>query len=204
MGDLRDHWETVHAAKAETDVSWYQPHAACSLALISTAADKAAPIIDIGAGASTLVDDLLSRGHSDLAVLDMAECALARSKARLGAKASRVAWIVADVTQWQPPRRYQVWHDRAVFHFLTSPKQQAAYIAALNSGTLPGATVVMATFALDGPEQCSGLPVQRYSPQTLEARIGSPFVLVQEAQETHRTPTGTEQRFSYALFHRKS
>ena len=204
MGDLRDHWEGIYASRAGTDVSWYQPHAARSLATITTAADKAAPIIDIGGGASTLVDDLLAHGYSDLTVLDMAERALAKSKVRLGAKASRVAWIVADITQWQPPRRYQVWHDRAVFHFLTAPEQQAAYVAALNAGTLPGATVAMATFALDGPEKCSGLSVQRYSPLTLAARLGSPFVLAQEAQETHTTPWGAGQRFSYAVFRREA
>ncbi len=199
MGDLRDHWEGVYSSKADTAVSWYQPHSARSLAYVTAAAvDKAAPIIDVGGGASTLVDDLLSRDYSDLTVLDLAEPALAKSKGRLGADASRVAWITADITRWQPPRRYRVWHDRAVFHFLTAPEHQDAYIAALKAGTSQGATVIMATFALDGPDKCSGLPVQRYSPQTLAARLGSAFVLADETRETHTTPSGAEQRFSYA------
>jgi methyltransferase family protein len=200
MGDPRGHWEEVYKSRAETAVSWYQPHSDRSLAYVTGAADKAAPIIDIGGGASTLVDDLLSRGYSDVTVLDVAETALAKSKARLGPQASKVSWIAADITRWRPPRRYQVWHDRAVFHFLTTSDQQAAYIAALKAGTRPGATAIMATFALDGPERCSGLPVQRYSPQTLAARLGPPFVLTAEAREVHTTPSGAEQPFSYAVF----
>jgi SAM-dependent methyltransferase len=203
MGDLRDHWEGVYATKAETAVSWYQRHSTRSLAYVTAAAGWASHIVDIGGGASTLVDDLLERGYANVTVLDISETALAKAKARLGDRASRVTWIAADITRWQPPRLYGVWHDRAVFHFLTKAEDQDAYIAALRAGTERGATVVIATFALDGPEKCSGLPVQRYSPQTLAARLGAPFVLTDEAQEIHATPWGTEQPFSYAVFRRE-
>ena len=202
MGDLRDHWERVYSSKAETAVSWYQPHLVRSLAYIEAAAEKASPIVDVGGGSSTLVDDLLLRGYEDLTVLDMAESALARSKARLGTAAAKVSWMAADIVRWQPQRRYQVWHDRAVFHFLTRTEDQDAYIAALRAGTTRRSTAIMSTFALDGPEKCSGLAVQRYSPQALAARIGAPFVLTSGSSERHGTPWGSEQAFSYAVFRR--
>lgn len=204
MGDLRGHWEGVYATKAETAVSWYQRHSYRSLAYVTALASKASHIVDIGGGASTLVDDLMERGYANVTVLDIADAALAKAKSRLGANASRVTWIVADITRWRPPRSYDVWHDRAVFHFLTKAEDQDAYIRTLQAGTGPGAAVVMATFALDGPDKCSGLPVQRYSPQTLAARLGSPFVLVEEARETHATPWGSQQQFSYAVLRRSS
>ncbi len=203
MGSSRSHWEDVYTAKAETAVSWYQRHPVRSLQMIAAAApDRMVPLIDIGGGASTLVDDLLAEGFGDVTVLDVAEAALAKSKARLGAAKARVSWIVADITQWQAQRRYRVWHDRAVFHFLTDAASQDAYIAALEAATEPGATAIMATFALDGPEKCSGLPVQRYSPQTLAARLGRSFQLIDEARETHTTPGGSAQHFSYAVLRR--
>jgi hypothetical protein len=203
MGDLRDHWEGVYSTKAETAVSWYQRHSTRSLALVTASADRASHIVDIGGGASTLVDDLLERGYTNVTVLDIAEAPLAKARSRLGAKASRVTWIVADVTRWQPPRLYDAWHDRAVFHFLTKAEEQDAYVATLRAGTKPRATVIMATFAPDGPDNCSGLPVQRYSPQALAARIGPPFVLVDETHEAHSTPWGAEQRFAYSVFRRQ-
>jgi hypothetical protein len=203
MGDLRDHWDGVYAARPETAVSWYQARSVRSLAYITAAANKDAALIDIGGGASTLVDDLLERGYRDLTVLDVADAALDKAKARLGQKASRVSWIVADITQWRPPRQYAVWHDRAVFHFLTRAEQRKAYVAALLAGTAPGATVIVATFAPDGPDTCSGLPVQRYSPRTLAAEIGPPFVLTDETREMHTTPSGAQQPFSYVVFRRE-
>ena len=203
MGDPRDHWEGVYTTKAETAVSWYQRHSSRSLAFVTAATGSTSHIIDIGGGTSTLVDDLLERGYANVTVLDIAEAALTKAKARLGEKAQRVTWVSVDVTLWHPPRLYDVWHDRAVFHFLTRAQDQEAYIGALRAGTKSGAAVVMATFALDGPETCSGLTVQRYSPQTLAARLGSAFVLVDEADETHGTPWGTDQRFSYAVFRRQ-
>ena len=204
MSGTRGHWENVYATKAETAVSWYQPHSVRSLELIAAAApNPAATIIDVGGGASQLVDDLIAKGYTDLTVLDVAEEALAKSRDRLGSDASKVAWVVADTTEWHPSRTYDVWHDRAVFHFLTEPAQQAAYLAALRAGTSAGSSVIMATFALDGPEKCSDLPVQRYSPATLAARLGPAFVLMRQADETHETPWGSQQRFTYAMFKRQ-
>lgn len=203
MGSTRSHWEDVYTSRAETAVSWYQAHSVRSLELIASAApSRDAAIVDIGGGASTLVDDLLAAGYTDLTVLDVAEAAPVKSKERLGGNAARIRWIVADITQWTPPRTYEVWHDRAVFHFLTEKAHQDAYIAALTAGTRAGAAIVMATFALDGPEKCSGLPVQRYSPELLAARLGPRFELTGRANESHVTPSGAEQRFSYAVLRR--
>jgi 2-polyprenyl-3-methyl-5-hydroxy-6-metoxy-1,4-benzoquinol methylase len=204
MGGSRSHWDNVYVTKAETAVSWFQPHSIRSLELIDSASpDREASVIDVGGGAATLVDDLLARGFGDVTVLDIAEPALDRSKVRLGSAGDRVGWIVADITQWKPARTWDIWHDRAVFHFLTERAQQDAYIAALTAGTAPGATVVMATFALDGPDKCSGLPVQRYSPETLASRLGLAFALTAHANETHKTPWGSEQRFSYTVLKRQ-
>ncbi len=203
MSGTRSHWEEVYTTKADAEVSWFQPHSVQSLELIVSAApNPASAIVDIGGGASRLVDDLIARAYTDLTVLDVAEAALAKSKLRLGIDASKVDWIVADITGWHPLRAYDVWHDRAVFHFLTEPLHQEAYLSALQAGTSPGSTVVMATFALDGPEKCSGLPVQRYSPETLAERLGAAFSLMDKTSETHETPWGSEQRFSYATFRR--
>jgi len=204
MTDTRTHWDKTYTAKAETQVSWYQANPQRSLDLIRSAVPNlSTSIIDIGGGASRLVDALLAGGYSDLTVLDVSEVALDRSKARLGMQADRVSWIVADITAWQPARTWNVWHDRAVFHFLTDPGAQDAYIAALKRGTVPASVVIMATFALNGPERCSGLPVQRYSPTTLAARLGPDFKLYAEAAETHSTPFGTTQEFAYAAFRRR-
>ena len=204
MGGSRGHWEDVYAAKSETAVSWYQPHSVRSLELIEQAApDRGAAVIDVGGGASTLVDDLIGRGFSDLTVLDIAPAALERSKARLRKAAAKVTWIVGDITHWTPPRTWDIWHDRAVFHFLTERAQQDTYVAALTAATRSGATAIVATFALDGPETCSRLPVQRYSPETLARRLGPAFALTGQASETHKTPSGSEQRFSYAVLRRR-
>jgi SAM-dependent methyltransferase len=204
MGGSRSHWDNVYATKAETAVSWFQPHSLRSLELIDSASpDRQASVIDVGGGAATLIDDLLARGFGDVTVLDIAEPALERSRARLGNNASKVDWIVADITRWTPQRTWDVWHDRAVFHFLTETMQQDAYIAALTAATRAGTVVIMATFSLDGPEKCSGLPVQRYSPASLAARLGDRFSLTADAGEIHVTPWGREQRFSYAVLVRR-
>ena len=204
MIDRQKHWNDTYSAKAENQVSWFQVKPERSLALITACArDYAAPIIDIGGGASRLADELLALGYGDITVLDIAEAGLARSQARLGAQAEKLSWIVADVTQWQPQRAWQVWHDRAVFHFLTEPEAQDAYIAALKRGTAAGSSVIMATFALNGPERCSSLPVQRYSPATLGQRLGADFALYAEHEECHATPFGTNQQFQYAAFRRR-
>ena len=203
MAGAHEHWQTVFATRAESEVSWYQPRLETSLRLITdAAADRTSGIIDIGGGTSTLVDSLLDLGYSDLTVLDISEAALERARARLGGRASEVDWIAADVTRWIPARQWQVWHDRAAFHFLTDIERQDAYIAALKRATAPGASVIIATFALDGPERCSGLPVQRYGPETLAARLGPDFTLVSGRPEPHVTPKGAIQRFSYGLLKR--
>lgn len=204
MIETRVHWDQVYETKRDDEVSWYQQRPECSLAMILEAApDRQATIIDVGGGASRLVDELLAAGYADVTVLDVSEVAFRHAKARLGPKAGAVSWIVADITRWEPHRTWGVWHDRAVFHFLTEHALQGAYISALSRATTTGSTIIMATFALDGPERCSGLPVQRYSPQTLAARLGEGFVLTGEATERHRTPGGAMQSFAYSVFKRR-
>lgn len=204
MEEPRTHWDRVYKTKSETEVSWYQRRPDLSLALIRSAApDLATPILDVGGGASTLVDELLLTGYTDLTVLDISSAALACSKARLTTKVEKVAWIVTDITAWDPSRVWGLWHDRAVFHFLTLPAQQDAYVATLEKATAKEASIIMATFAPDGPERCSGLPVQRYSPQSLAARLGAKFELVREAAEQHVTPGGARQSFAYSVFKRR-
>jgi len=204
MDERRAHWDKTYTEKSEDRVSWYQPRPQRSLDLIEAAApDRAASVIDVGGGASLLADALLADGYSDLTVLDISDVALARAKARLGPDAGKLSWIVADITEWTPPRTWDVWHDRAVFHFLTDTANQDAYIAALRRGTHLGSAVILSTFALSGPERCSGLPVQRYSPETLAARLGSDFTMYDQAGETHATPFGTTQNFTYAAFRRQ-
>ncbi len=201
MSRTRSHWEDLYGHRSETAVSWCQPHSVRSLELIDSASpDHKASVIDVGGGASTLVDDLLVKGFTDITVLDVSETALEKSKARLGNSAAKVQWINAEITHWQPTRTWAIWHDRAVFHFLTERVHQDAYIAALTAATRSGATVIVATFALDGPDKCSGLPVQRYDPMTLANRLGEAFVLSSSAREIHKTPSGLEQPFSYAAF----
>lgn len=195
--------DEVYRTRAETEVSWFQEIPRRSLAFIRAAStDANTSIIDVGGGASRLVDVLLASGYGDVTVLDISAAALACSKARLGANSARANWIVADVTEWIPERTWQVWHDRAVFHFLTDTASQDAYIAALNRATETGSAIIIATFALDGPERCSGLPVQRYSAETLAARLGPQFVLVDQQREKHTTPKGAVQNFHYAMFRR--
>jgi hypothetical protein len=204
MTESRAEWDKTYTAKGDTQVSWYQICPERSLALIEAAAPKrSSAIIDVGGGTSRLVDGLLSDGYSDLTVLDISGVALDRSMLRLGQLADHVSWIVADITQWLPTRSWDVWHDRAVFHFLTGNVAQEAYIRALRRGTAPGSSVIMATFALSGPERCSGLPVQRYSASTLADRLGSNFALYDQATEQHATPFGTTQDFLYAAFRRE-
>lgn len=195
------HWEEVYATKSPTAVSWFQPHAALSLQLVEqTGVPKDAGIIDVGGGASTLVDDLLDAGYSNLTVLDLSDAALAASRARLGSRADAVHWLVGDITQITlPEQAYAVWHDRAVFHFLTTEPQRDAYVAAVMRAVKPGGHVIVATFAEDGPEKCSGLPVARYSAQGLHAQFGNPFTLLRQQREEHHTPFGTVQQFIYCL-----
>lgn len=203
MTDFKTHWDQAYTTKTPTGVSWYQPHLAKSLELIRRAApNDTASIIDIGGGASTLPDSLLQAGYADVTILDISAAALARSQERMGHDSNRIKWLVADMTCWAPDRGWDVWHDRAVFHFLTEKPAQDQYIAALQAGTHVGSTVIISTFALDGPVQCSGLPVQRYSSEILAARIGAPFRLVDQEAERHTTPGGSNQNFSYTVLRR--
>lgn len=204
MSDRSTHWDHVYATKGEAEVSWYQDSPAISLAMIRAAgSDRDTAIIDIGGGASRLVDALLQDGYRDVAVLDLSANALEAAKKRIGQAASTVDWIVADATTWRPARTYDVWHDRAAFHFLTDPRDRAAYVERLRSTVKPGGHVIIATFAPDGPEKCSGLPVQRHDSASLEAELGPDFELVETRSETHHTPWGSSQAFQFSRFRRR-
>jgi SAM-dependent methyltransferase len=204
MTDHRKHWDRVYSTKTETEVSWYQPRPERSLALIRSAAkDTTTPVIDVGCGTSTLIEELWSAGYRDLTGLDSSATATERQRQRLEAIGAKVEWIVADVVEWQPQRTWGIWHDGAVFHFLVERAAQDAYIRALSEALTPGGTAIIATFALDGPDRCSGLPVQRYSPETLSRRLGEGFQIVSSVAELHATPRGTMQSFSYAAFQRR-
>ena len=200
--ETRHHWETIWADRSPDAVSWYQPQAGLSLALITAAAtDRQTPIVDVGGGASVLVDDLLAAGFDKVTVLDLSAAALAAARSRLGERAPRVRWLEGDITRVDlPPATFGLWHDRAVFHFLLEPAQQAAYVCQLKRALLPGGHAVIATFAKDGPTQCSGLPVQRHDASSLQAVFGDDFVLLRQEREGHVTPTGTAQSFQYCLF----
>lgn len=197
------HWDTVYTTKGENEVSWFQDDPAPSLALIDLA--KPTPestIVDIGGGASRLVDSLVARGFNRVTVLDISQAALEAAKARLGERASRVQWIVADVTRWQPTQAVDVWHDRAAFHFLIDPADRLAYIARMKQAIRPGGHVVIATFAIDGPEKCSGLPVHRYDAANLGKEIGDGFDLIESRRHDHTTPWDSAQRFQFCMFRR--
>ena len=202
----KEHWEAVYTSKATDEVSWFQPHARLSLDLIGTAAaDKDAGIIDVGGGASTLVDDLLAEGYRDLTVLDLSAAALHAARRRLGMQESKVRWIEADITEVDLPRkRYDVWHDRAVFHFLTTARQRDAYVRTVFNAVKPGGHVIVATFAEDGPLQCSGLPVMRYRADELHDEFGDAFTLLKHQKEEHHTPSGKVQQFVYCYCRRIS
>lgn len=196
-----DHWNHIYTAKATDRVSWYAPHLERSLALIdglNLAPD--APIIDVGAGASTLVDDLLARGQRDLTVVDLAEVALQHARLRLGPQAAQVTWLTGDITQIQLPRRhFAVWHDRAVFHFLTDPADRQRYVAQCRQAVRPGGHVLVATFGLEGPERCSDLTVAHYDADGLHEAFGAGFEKIASITETHLTPWGSAQEFVYCL-----
>lgn len=202
----KDHWEHVYSTRSTTGVSWFQQHAEQSMGLIAkTGVPLNASIIDVGGGASTLVDDLLAKGYSALTVLDLSPAALDAAQARLGSAASRVNWIEGDITEIElPAHAFDVWHDRAVFHFLMTAEQREAYVRAVLHAVRPGGHVIISTFAEDGPQQCSGLPVMRYDAQTLHAEFGPPFELVSHEREAHRTPAGNTQQFIYCYCRTRS
>jgi SAM-dependent methyltransferase len=197
------HWEKLYQSKSEQEVSWFQESPALSLDLIrATGVTTVAPIIEVGGGASRLVDALLDAGFTAVTVLDLSERALATAKARLGARSAKVKWIAADVTTWEPSETYDVWHDWAAFHFLADSKDRVAYAERALRAVRPGGQVIIGTFALDGPERCSGLPVARYDAASLGVALGPSFDLVESRTDAHQTPTGTIQRFQFSRFRR--
>ena len=201
---LRDHWQGVYEQKAEEEVSWFQARPDISLALIMrTGAGRDARIVDLGGGASRLVDALLDSGVSRMTVVDIAAAALERARNRLGPRASAVTWVTSDVAHWKPDSTFDVWHDRAVFHFMVRDEDRKAYLATLRSALRPGGHAIIGTFASDGPERCSGLPVRRYEPEALAAELGTGFRLVDSVRDEHVTPGGKVQRFQFSRFVRE-
>jgi SAM-dependent methyltransferase len=199
----QQHWNSTYRTKGETGVSWFEQTPDLSLQLIlETGAGPESPLIDIGGGASHIVDALLRKGWNSLAVLDVSRTAIETAQARLGGDAAKIDWIVADVTGWIPERSYQVWHDRATLHFLTQAAEREAYIERLHLALVPGGHAIIATFAPDGPERCSGLPVHRYDPQMLADTIGKGFELVSSRRHVHTTPSGSPQAFQFSLLRR--
>lgn len=197
--DQKIHWNNVYQSKSPNAVSWYRAHLEKSTELIGrVSADLAAPIIDVGGGESTLVDDLLARGYENISVLDISQTAIHVAQQRLGDMAQRVKWLAADITKDELLQQYyNVWHDRAVFHFLTTPEQRAAYVRQVIHAVRPGGHVIMATFGPEGPEKCSGLEVVRYNAGSLHEQFGTQFRLVGSETELHQTPVGTIQQFLY-------
>jgi len=201
--ERRTHWQNVYATRDEREVSWFQESPAVSLEFVrATGAGADAAIIDIGGGASRLADALIAQGFRSITVLDLSERALTASRDRLGARADRVNWIVADVTAWQPDSIYDVWHDRAAFHFLTEPTDRAAYADRVRRAVRPGGHVIIGTFAPEGPERCSGLPVMRHDAASLGQMLGPSFKLRETRRHAHRTPGGSIQHFQFSRFER--
>lgn len=199
------HWEQVYDTKTPDAVSWFAPHLRESLAYVRrTGIAKQAPIIDVGGGEATLVDDLLDAGYGDITVLDISEKALEVCKARLASRAGSVKWLVADVLQHDfAPGSVDVWHDRAVFHFLTDPEQRRCYVTQVLKALKPGGHAIVGTFGPEGPTQCSGLPVARYSSGELHDEFGSPFQLLDHSTTLHITPWGSTQQFVYCYCRRE-
>lgn len=197
--NTRSHWETIYGSKAPEAVSWYRPHLEISLDLIDRcAAGRSASIIDVGAGESTLVDDLITRGYENLTVLDVSSTAIETTKKRLGPAGERVHWVLGDITQVSlPPQSFDVWHDRAVFHFLIDPVKRQEYVRTVLNAVRPGGHVIVSTFGPDGPTKCSGLDVMRYDAEALHGQFGKQFRIAESSKELHRTPWGTEQQFVY-------
>ncbi|EIL88769.1 class I SAM-dependent methyltransferase [Rhodanobacter sp. 115] len=198
----KQHWETVYQSKAADAVSWYRPHLDTSLALIEQALpDREAAIIDIGGGEATLVDDLIARGYSKLTVLDISAAAIDVARRRLGEAAAKVTWLVDDILQVAlPAQRFDLWHDRALFHFLTLPEQRACYVEQLTSALKPDGHVIISTFGPQGPAKCSGLDTVRHDSESLQRELGPRFNLIEQRSELHQTPFGTTQQFFYGHF----
>lgn len=204
MSDRRSHWDSVYTAKSPFEVGWYQRDPTCSLDLIAASGiARDAPIIDVGGGASVLVDRLLERGFSDLTVLDVSERALGYARERLGAAAQRVQWLRVDVTEFVSPRRFRLWHDRAVFHFLTDAAERRRYLQALLAVLEPGGHLILAAFAPGGPSRCSGLEVVQYDAGRLQAELGGELELREAIAEAHLTPSNQVQAYGYFRFVRR-
>lgn len=198
------HWDNVYTTKADNSVSWFEQSPKVSLELIEAAGIGLGSIIDIGGGASRLVDALLARGYAHVAALDLSAQALEIAKARLGPLASAVEWIVGDVTEWTPAKCFDLWHDRAAFHFLTTPDAQAAYARTLDSALKPGGVAIIGTFAPDGPEKCSGLPIARHDAASIGKVLGSGFMLLGERRHDHVTPEGRVQKFRFSRYRKEN
>jgi SAM-dependent methyltransferase len=197
--DTQAHWERVYGTKAPTEVSWFTPHLQTSLALIErVAGERSVSIIDVGGGESTLVDDLIVSGYRNVTVIDIAHTAVEHTKKRLGSASERVKWIVGDITHTVlPAQSYDVWHDRAVFHFLTEPAERAAYVRQAAAAVKPGGHVIVGAFGPEGPNKCSGLDVMRYGAESLHGEFGPRFRLIESSTELHQTPFGSTQQFLY-------
>ncbi|MBF0256755.1 MAG: methyltransferase domain-containing protein [Gammaproteobacteria bacterium] len=206
MFDRAAHWQQVYETKSPLEVSWYQQEPRLSLELIEHAridpVGGDGGIIDVGGGASLLVDRLCALGYRQLAVLDISASALAWARERLGEQAAAIDWINCDITRFVPPRRYALWHDRAVFHFLTEAADRAAYRAALEQALVPGGQLIIGAFAIGGPLQCSGLDIVQYDAAKLQQELGDGFELLEQTSEQHRTPAGKDQAFNFCRFRR--
>lgn len=204
--DLKAHWEQAYSNRPPEQLGWYRPHLEASLALIAAAGLRSdQPLIDVGGGASTLVDDLLALGYSRITVADLSDAALERARRRLGERAGSVVWMSADILHANlPAGGYDLWHDRAVFHFLTAAEDRAAYLGRVRHALAPGGQAVFGVFAPEAPPRCSGLDVRRYSAEMLRDEIGAGFVLAEQREEPHTTPGGVAQRYLYCRFRRVS
>ncbi len=204
MGKSKQHWDQVYSSKSPLEVSWFQQEPVVSLKMIQdSVSDRNQPILDVGGGASVLVDRLLERDYTNLSVLDISANALDHARQRLGSRAEQIEWFVSDVTEFSPPHKYACWHDRAVFHFLTAAADRAKYVEALLAALRPGGHLVLAAFALDGPTMCSGLDIVQYSAEKLGLELGDSFKFLEQVDEAHITPAQQEQQFCYYRFVRK-
>jgi SAM-dependent methyltransferase len=204
MAERKTHWDAVYTDKPSNQVSWYQTEATVSLQLIHNCAlDMDAPIIDVGGGAAPLADRLLDQGYRHIAVLDISSQALAISKRRLGARAQAIQWFCADITEFTPPYDFALWHDRAVFHFLTAAEDRQRYVEVLKKSLQPGGHLIIGAFAIGGPTQCSGLDIEQYDAAKLLHELGDSFALLEETRETHLTPAGKQQAFAWFRLRRK-
>jgi 2-polyprenyl-3-methyl-5-hydroxy-6-metoxy-1,4-benzoquinol methylase len=197
--DTQEHWERIYGTKAPREMSWFRPHLETSLSLVQrVAGDRSASVIDVGGGQSTLIDDLITKGYRNVTVMDISMTALEHTKRRLGSASRAVTWLVGDITHAVlPAHSYDVWHDRAVFHFLKDPAHRLAYVRQAALAVKHGGHVIVGTFGLEGPDKCSGLDVMRYDADSLHAEFGSRFRLVESSKELHHTPFGTTQQFLY-------